>query len=446
MNTVPADSTCQTISRGDKWLLGLLFVLAGLTYRELFTWQFSLHEHPNYVGWFFDLSDTSPQFHYLLAIGLFYVRRKDIGEAFQGNGTPWSAMLFLLPGAALLLWGRYVTATDIVCLSFILVGFGTARFLSGKRLSRMILFPALILFLAIPLPAVLINQIVFPFQLWTAEHIAWLLNVAGIPSWPAGDMIIMAGHSNRVAESCTALGFMKWLLVFALAYAYLFPVSRLHAAVLILSAPVIAYTVNLLRGLSLVLNPGLEVLEIHTAQGIVFFLIGFSLLYGLDTLLLHLLGHRNEVGRARYPNDRCDTDPDRKHKPLLMLLTLFSVLSVVSLATPRWSDQAQDPAMTIVLAEELGDWKLVHTPPLNRLFLGRIRYSPYLYRVYEQEKEWVSLFIGYDDRRQRNRSLLSDKNAYEREIGLIEERSLVELDARRQHPACLLYTSPSPRD
>ena len=96
--------------------------------------------------------------------------------------------------------------------------------------------------------------------------------------------------------------------------------------------------------------------------------------------------------------------------------------------------------MKIVLAEELGDWKLVHTPPLNRLFLGRIRYSPYLYRVYEREKEWVSLFIGYDDRRQRNRSLLSDKNAYEHEIGLVEERSLVELDARRQHPAVSILT------
>ena len=371
MNTVPADSTCQTISRGDKWLLGLLFVLAGLTYRELFTWNFSSHKLPNYVGWFFNLSDTSPQFHYLLAIGLFYVRRKDIGEAFQENGTPWSAMFFLLPGAALLLWGRYVTATDIVCLSFILVGFGTARFLSGKRLSRMILFPALILFLAIPLPAVLINQIVFPFQLWTAEHIAWLLNVIGIPSWPSGDMIFMAGHSVRVAESCTALGFMKWLLVFALAYAYLFPVSRLHAVVLILSAPVIAYAVNLLRGFSLVLNPGLEVLEIHIVQGIVFFLIGFSLLYALDTLLLRLLGHRKEVVSQRNPNDRCEMNPDRKHKPLLILLTLFSVLFVVSLATPRWSDPYEGPAMEIVLAEEIGDWKLLHTPPLNRLFLGK---------------------------------------------------------------------------
>jgi len=335
MNTAPRDSTCQTIRRGDKWLLGTLLVLAGLTYRELFTWYFSLHKLPNYVGWFFNLSDTSPQLHYLLAIGLFYVRRKDIVQAFQANGAPWSALFFLVPGAGLLLWGRYVSATDIVFLSFLLVGFGAARFLSGRRLTGTILLPVLILLLAIPLPAVLINQIVFPFQLWTAEHIVGFLNIIGIPSWSGGDMIYMAGHEVRVAESCTALGFMKWLLVFALAYAYLFPVSRLHAAVLILSAPVIAYAVNLLRGFSLVLNPGLEVLEIHVVQGVVFFLIGFSLLVAVDTILLRILRHRKEIDSKRNPNDRREMTPDRKHKPLLILLTLFSLLFVASLAMPR---------------------------------------------------------------------------------------------------------------
>jgi EpsI family protein len=253
-------------------------------------------------------------------------------------------------------------------------------------------------------------------------------------------MIFMAGHSVRVAESCTALGFMKWLLVFALAYAYLFPVSRLHAAVLILSAPVIAYMVNLLRGFSLVLNPGLEVLEIHIVQGIVFFLIGFSVLYALDTVLLRLPGHGKEVSSARNPNERCEMNPDRKHKPLLVLLTLFSLLFVVSLATPRWSDPFQGPTLEIVLADEMGDWKLADTPPLIRIFLGSIRYSSYLYRDYARNGETVSLFIGYDDRRHRDRSLLSEKNAYQDGIGLVEERSLVELKARKQ-PAVSILTS-----
>ena len=52
----------------------------------------------------------------------------------------------------------------------------------------------------------------------------------------------------------------------------------------------------------------------------------------------------------------------------------------------------------------------------------------------------VSLFIGYDDRQYRYQSLLSDKNAYQDGIGLVEERSLVKLEARKQ-PAVSILTS-----
>lgn len=249
----------------------------------------------------------------------------------------------------------------------------------------------------------------------------------------------MAGHKFRVAESCTALGFMKWLLVFALAYTYLFPVSRLHAVLLILSAPVIAYMVNLLRAFSLVLNPSLEVLELHIVQGIVFFLIGFSLLYAIDATLLRLLGNSKEIVSLRNANNPCEMNPERKHWLLLILLALYSVLFAVSLAIPRWSYPSQDPDVKIVLDEELAKWKQVHTPPLNRLFLGSVRYSSFLHRTYSRKKERITIFIGYDDRQQRNRSILSDKNAYPVEIGLVEERSLVELDAHRQ-PAISILT------
>ena len=71
---------------------------------------------------------------------------------------------------------------------------------------------------------------------------------------------------------------------------YIFRITRWHAALLVLSAPFIAYAVNILRAL----EPGaktlhLEVLSIHTLQGVVFFLIGFSLLYAVDNVLMRYL-------------------------------------------------------------------------------------------------------------------------------------------------------------
>jgi len=202
-------------------------------------------------------------------------------------------MLFLLPGVCSFLWGHFVDVTNIIHVSFILVGFGAARRLSGKKLTCAILPPVLILVLATPLPAVLINQIIFPMQLWDTVHSVWLLNAIGIPSLAVGDMISMAESSTRFAESCTALGFTLWLTIFSLAYVYIFRITRWHAILLVLAAPLIAYTVNILRAFSLVLNPEMEVLTIHTLQGIVFFLIGFSLLYAVDTVLMLVLQLRS---------------------------------------------------------------------------------------------------------------------------------------------------------
>jgi len=438
----PPDNNYPAISRKDKWLLGAVFVLAGLAYREIFLWNFSSYSLPNYVGWFFNLSDTSPQFLYAFAAGLLYLRRHDIAMAFNGKAAPWSAQLFLMPGIALFIWGRYIGASDIVYMSFLLVSFGAALLLSGRCLTRQILAPFLILVLAIPFSGVLINQMVFPFQLWTAEHSAWLLNLIGIPSYWEGDMIFLAaGNKARLAESCTALGFIKWLLIFALAYVYIFPVSRLHAFLLVLSAPFIAYAVNLLRALSLVLSPGKEVLSIHLVQGIVFFMIGFALLYVVDSILLRLIAKHEVMDDERVNACRSAENARYKHRLLLTLTWMFSVLFLLSAGLPRWPDVSEYPARKISLSVDAGGWKLGGDLPENRLFLGRVRYSSHFSSYYVRGNEQVAVFIGYNDRRRRDYSLISGKNAFQGEIGLVEEQFLVEVEGVSKPVQAIIYTN-----
>ena len=289
MSSAVTEKTNLTTSGKEKLLLVALLVLMLLAFHQLFIGETAAAFMPTVIGAFFSVSGISPQFAYALAIGLLIVRRKDVAAAYHAAGDPGSAMLFLVPGVCLFLWGHFVNAMDLIHVSFILVIFGAARFMSGKRFTRAILPPVLILVLATPLPAVLINQIIFPMQLMDTRHSVWLLNAIGIPALAKGDMISMAEGSTRFAESCTALGFTIWLTIFALAYVYIFRITRWHAVLLVLSAPFIAYAVNILRAFTLVLNPGMEVLTIHTLQGVVFFLIGFSLLYTVDNVLMRYL-------------------------------------------------------------------------------------------------------------------------------------------------------------
>ncbi|MCG6898628.1 MAG: exosortase/archaeosortase family protein [Gammaproteobacteria bacterium] len=427
MTSTAAENTNVVLRGKEKLLLVLLLLLLVLAFHQLIIGEAASDFMPNVVEAFFSVSGLSPQFAYALVAGLLWVRRKDIAAAYHGRGTPWSSMLFLVPGISLFLWGHFVGAMDLIHVSLILVGFGTARFLSGRRLTRAILPPVLILVLATPLPAVFINQIIFPMQLMDTRHSVWLLNAIGLPSLAEGDMISMAESSTHFAESCTALGFSLWLTVFALAYVYLFRITHWHAVLLVLSAPFIAYAVNLLRAFTLVLNPAMEVLTIHTVQGVVFFLIGFSLLYAVDNLLMHSLANDRKEHVVPTPASRVDESFGDKQGKLTVLVLLFTALIIASLTLPKWPAPSTRATPAIRLPDELGEWKLVENQPVSYRFLGSVRYSSTLYRSYSKNNEPVSVFIGTDDRLRRHRSLLSDKNAYPGEIGLVQERSVVDL-------------------
>jgi len=427
MTSSATEKTSLTINRKETLLLVLLLVLVALAFHELIIGDMASGFMPTVIGAFFSVSGISPQFIYVLVIGLLFIRREDIAAAYYGEGQPWSAMLFLLPGVCLFLWGHFVDVTDIIHVSLILVGFGAARYLSGKKLTRAILPPVLILVLATPLPAVLINQIIFPMQLWDTVHSVWLLNAIGIPTLAVGDMISMAESSTRFAESCTALGFTLWLTIFSLAYVYIFRITRWHAILLVLAAPFVAYTVNILRAFSLVLNPEMEVLTIHTLQGIVFFLIGFSLLYAVDTVLMHFFGNSSEGDKKALIVPACDRAARQKPAKLYVLVALFSVLFISSLLIPKWSAPSTSTYPSLSLPDEFGEWELFASPAVIYSLLGSVRYSSTLSRDYNRGKDAVSIFIGTDDRLRRNRSFLSKKNAYQDAVGLVQDRSIVDL-------------------
>jgi hypothetical protein len=196
---------------------------------------------------------------------------------------------------------------------------------------------------------------------------------------------------------------------------------------LVLAAPFIAYAVNILRVFSLVLNPALEVLTIHTLQGIVFFLIGFSLLYAVDNVLMHFSGSDSGEHKEKFVSPGNGELAWQKQGKLYVLMSMLVALSFISVMMPKWPAPSTGAYPAVVLHDERGAWKLTGNPPVKYSFLGSVRYSSTLYRGYSRNEEPVSIFIGTDDRLRRHRSLLSDKNAYQDAIGLELERSTVDL-------------------
>jgi EpsI family protein len=288
------------------------------------------------------------------------------------------------------------------------------------------------LFLAftIPLPAVLTNQLIYPLQLITTVHTAWLLNAIGISAAPEGVMLHLASHSFHVVENCSGLRSAFVLTTVAVGWVCFFPTRRLAAALLILSAPAIAYFVNISRILGLVLNPSSDLASIHSLQGLAIFLLGLLTLYGVDSLLQRVLGGSEarigEPETALPPN----TDWGQRGSAIALAVLLAGMLGV-SLWGPRWNlpDPPQRPK--IALPEEIDGWEVVRMLKSENYFLGSVAFRSRWYGEYQRGSEKVSVFIGYDDRLDRDRSLISPKNAVPGAGWVVEERTPIQLAPSR---------------
>ena len=400
---------------------GLIFLLAIVSYRELVYWVPETLFLPSARGWFFLLSDSSPHLLYLLAAGLLIVQHKYLTSAFRKSSSGWPGLIILVLALCAFTWGHYVNAIDHIHLSFLMALIGSAWLISGKALVKAILIPVIILFLGTPIPAVLINQIVFPFQIWAAEHTVWLLQLARVPSVQEGDLIYLWNANFRVIETCTALGFMKWLITFALAYAYLFQLTRIQTILLVIAAPLIAYGINLLRIISLIYDPDIKLLASHMVQGVLFFMVGFVLLH-LTSVLLERCTPTQIAEK-----ETCNNPEDSLHTghlsfyPALTITIFLSYLLLISVLLPR-TPEPLGTATKDVLPDRIGDWQFESDIKRNGMLLGTLQYKHPQYKWYKNSGSSVNLFTAYDERIKRNRSFYSEKNAYPGEIGITRER------------------------
>jgi EpsI family protein len=410
-----------TLSRAA--LFGPLLALGALAYRHLLFWDPSGPGLPS-TGWFFfRVSETAPQILFALAVPLFYRRRERIARALRGEGAPGSALPLLALGAALFLWGHYTGALDLVLASFLAVSLGSALLLSGRHLARELALPLLFLAFATPVPAVLVNYLIYPLQLSTAQHTGWLLNAIGITAVQEGNVLFLVDHSFQIIESCSGLRSIFVLTTLAVGWLSFFPTRRLPAVLLIASAPAIAYLVNTLRILSLVLSPSSDLAGIHSLQGVGIFLLGLLILYGVDKLLQRIPG-----GSEDEPETAASPYPVRGRQGVVIALALLlAAMLGASAWGPRWDAPERPRRSAADPPEEIDGWRLAAALTPDRLFLGSVASLGRWYGEYEREGETVFIFVGYDDRLDRSGSLISPKNAVPGAGWHVEERTATEL-------------------
>jgi len=111
-------------------------------------------------------------------------------------------------------------------LSLILLLAGTIIYFWGFKLLQWLLVPLGLLFLAMPIPAIIFNKIAFPLQLFASRCAVWSMSLLGIPVLRQGNIIELKPLNSfdtkklEVVEACSGIRSLMTLVTLAVVFAY----------------------------------------------------------------------------------------------------------------------------------------------------------------------------------------------------------------------------------
>ncbi len=276
-------------SADSLWTIGggmLLFGLLLLLYWEVF-WALG-------GDWYND-PDYSHGFLVPFLSGYFIWERWDALKKQVISPSFWGVALLGI-GLFSLVVGLVGAELYVQRMSFLVVVAGLVLLFGGWGLLWSLSLPIAFLIFMIPLPAIVVNTIAFPLQLFAAQSAAFCLFSLGIPVLREGNLIVLAATTLEVAEACSGLRSLLSLLALGTVYGYFSQdILWKRWALVFLSIP-IAIVANAIRvsGTGILAHYfGVEAAEgfYHTFEGWLVFVVAFVLLF-LCGMVLGKLGKK----------------------------------------------------------------------------------------------------------------------------------------------------------
>jgi len=222
------------------------------------------------------------------ALYFAWLRRADL--AALPSRPHWTGLVVVAGSLAVLLAGRLGAELFLSRVSLIGLVAGAVLFLHGAAHLRILAFPIAFLFLMVPLPAVVFNQLAFPLQLLASSAGEAVLAASGIPVLREGNILVLPTTTLEVVQACSGIRSLVSLLTLAIILGKLTE-PRLWARVVlaVLAVPVaIAANAARVAGTGLAaewISPQAAEGFFHEFSGWVMFVVAFALLIGAQRLL-----------------------------------------------------------------------------------------------------------------------------------------------------------------
>jgi len=218
----------------------------------------------------------------IFASYLVWVKRKALLH--KGVAPTWSGIAVVALGFVVLLLGVYGAAVFVSRVSLVIVLTGLVLCFGGWQFLKELRFALLVLFLAIPLPAIIFNEITLPLQIMASKLASHLLPLFGVPVLREGNVIELPSIKLEVAQACSGIRSLVSLFTLAVFYGYFLEKSFLRRAVLALASIPIAIAANAVRifGTGLCVqywDPEKALGFFHDFSGWVMFLVSLGCLF-----------------------------------------------------------------------------------------------------------------------------------------------------------------------
>jgi exosortase D (VPLPA-CTERM-specific) len=298
---------------------------------------------------------------------------------------------------------------------------GLVLFFYGWPMLRALLFPLGALWLMIPLPALIYNQIVFPLQLLASRvAAAGLQGFHLVPVLREGNVLVLPGTRLEVAEACSGIRSLMSMLTLGLVYGWLAERSRWRRALLCVAIVPIAVFSNAVRVMFAAVAAeywGEAAVEgtAHAISGVVLFLAATLALAGFHVLL------RKLSPGAKVPESPSPRVPSSPSPPVSLSpcssVSLSSVLVVLLLLVAALAARAAGRHEAAFLRRPLENVPLAvagwqgQDAPLPPEMVAAAGVDDYLNREYRQEgQKYLGLYVGFYRSQATGESIHSPKN------------------------------------
>lgn len=339
-----------------------------------------------------------------IAVWLAWRRRADLA-ARPHQPVPWVLLLLTL---ACLLWllghlGGVAAASQLALVTLLLL---TVPALFGWSVTRVLLFPLLFLYFAVPLGEFVVPQL----QEWTADVTVMALRASGIPVYREGNQFIIPSGTWSVVEACSGIHYLIACFVVGTLFAYLNYRStrrRIAFMLVLLVFPVLA---NWIRAYTIVTIGHLT--GSPMILGVSHMIYGWVLFGALIVLLF--------VVAARWA----------EHEELPLSLMPVRPAEAAAAGGFWWMVSA---ILVLVVGTQALAWRLDHSPPLPTPSLrlpagalgwradagvieppwspGFVNPAAQAFTAYEKADRRVSVWVGYYRSEGDDRKLVSSVNS-----------------------------------